>query len=236
MADTGGDFELFTGPAPKEADEMNKEQFRDEMKKTQQALAQLQKEEGKAKANDHKLAQILVQFLSQPENTDLFLLVSRAVANNIPSELILAIISLIDKKASEEVKVFLESSEEQSPSPESKALTIAKNKNFQSLSPDQKKTIDNWINRINEVSFKKPHRVLESVVIKKRSENPSQMDNIIRQISPSLVQLSAFILRNYLTAQNTSFEFSQLQEFMQAVFVNLIKNLEELIQEQKKFT
>ncbi len=236
MADAGGDFELFTGPAPKEAGEGSDEQFSEEMKKTQQALAQLQKEEGKAKANDHKLASILVQFLSQPENTDLFLLVSRAVANNIPSELILAVISLIDKKAFEEVKVFLESSEKQSPSPESKALAIAENKNFQSLSPDQKKEIDNWINKINEVSFKKPHRILESVVIKKHSENPSKIDSVIRQISPSLVQLSAFILRNYLTAQNTSFEFSQLQEFMQAVFVNLVKNLEELVQEQKKIT
>lgn len=232
MSDTGGDFELFTGPAPKEAGEGSDEKFRDEMKKTQQALAQLQKEEGRAKTNDNKLALILIKFLSQSENTDLFLLVSRAVAQNIPSELILAVISLIDKKASEEVKGFLESGEGQTS--EIKALTITENKNFQSLSPDQKKAIDNWIDNINKVSFKKPHRILESIIIKKRSENPSHLNNIVREISPALVQLSAFILRNYLIAQKVSFEFRQLQEFMQAVFIKLVKNLEELIQEQKK--
>ena len=230
MADTGGDFELFTGPAPKEAGEMSDEQFREDMKKTQAALAQLQKEEGRAKANDHNLAMILVHFLSQPENTDLFLLISRTVAQNIPSELILAVISLIDKKASKEVAGFLESSEASTPA-ESTALAIPENKNFQSLPSDQKKILDNWISTINKVAVKKPHRVAESLVTKKRSPDS---DKIIREISPTLVQLSAFILRNYLTQQKISFEFDQLREFMQTVFVNLVKYLEKLIQEQKK--
>jgi hypothetical protein len=231
MADTGGDFELFTGPAPKERDEKSDEKFRDEMKRAQQALAQLQKEEGKAKSNDHKLAQILIQFLSQPENTDLFLLISRAIAHDIPSELILAVISLIDKKASEEVKGYLESSKKPK-SAESKALTIAENKDFRSLSPDQKIAIDKWISVINEVAYKKPHRILENLIITKKSE----FNETTREISPALVQLSAFILRNYLSSQNVSFEFPQLKEFMQAVFVNLVKNLEELVKEQKKIT
>jgi mRNA-degrading endonuclease HigB of HigAB toxin-antitoxin module len=226
-----GEFELFTGPAPKEKDEMGDEQFRDEMKRTQQALAQLQKEEGKAKANDRKLAQILIQFLSQPENTDLFLLISRTVAQNIPSELILAVISLIDKKASEEIKGYLESSEK-IPSAESKALTVAENKDFHSLSPDQKKSVDNWISTINKVAFKKPHRILEALVINKRAEE--QSNQIVREISPALVQLSAFIFRNYLTSQNVTFEFSRLKEFMQTVFVKLVKDLETLVKEQKQ--
>jgi len=228
-----GEFELFTGPAPKEKSEMSDEQFRDEMKKTQQALAQLQKEEGKAKANDHKLAQILIRFLSQPENTDLFLLISRTVAQNIPSELILAVISLVDKKASEEVKGYLESTKETKPA-ESKALTVAENKDFHSLSPDQKKAIDNWISTINKVAFKKPHRILEALVINKRSKSPEQANQTVREISPSLVQLSAFILRNYLTSQNVAFEISRLKEFMQAVFVKLVKELEALVKEQKQ--
>ena len=233
MADQG-DFELFTGPAPKEEGEMSDEQFRDQMKQMQAALSQLQKEEGKAKANDFKLAQILINFLSQPENTDLFLLVSRTVAQNIPSELIMAIVSLIDKKASEEVKIYLQSVEGARPSVQGGALAVAHQREFQSLSPEQKKEIDAWIYKINEVSFRKPHRILDSIVVKRRSTDLSEVPHIIREISPVLVQLSAFILRNYLVSKKVAFDIADLQDFMQAVFVQLVKDLEKLVQEQKQ--
>ena len=106
-----GDFELFTGPAPSEKKEMSDEQFREEMRHSQQALKHLQQEEGQAKAHDNNLAVIIVQFLNQPENTDLFLLISRTVAQNIPSELIIAILALVDKKAQEEVEGLLAAGE-----------------------------------------------------------------------------------------------------------------------------
>ncbi|MBN2087909.1 hypothetical protein JW758_06210 [Candidatus Peregrinibacteria bacterium] len=231
MADTG-DFELFTGPAPKEAGEDSDEKFSEEMRKTQQALAQLYKEEGQARASDHDLALILVHFLSQPENTDLFLLISRSLAQDIPSELILAVISLIDKKASDKVIGFLETTEGQTS--ETKALTIADRKDFKSLSPELKKHIDGWIKLINQVAVKKPHRSLESLIIKKRSSNPEDNGKLVREISPSLVQLASFVLRNFLSAQKIEHEFDQLQAFIQEVFVNLVRHLEELVEEQKK--
>ncbi len=231
MAD-GGDFELFSGPAPKEAGEGSDEQFSEEMKRTQQALAQLQKEEGQAKASDHNLALILVNFLSQPENTDLFLLISRSLAQDIPSELILAVISLIDKNASDKIKSYLESAEGKIP--ETKALTVSGRKDFQSLSPEIKKKIDEWVGKINQVGVRKPHRSLESLVTKKRSENSADNGKLVREISPSLVQLSAFVLRNFLTAKDVQHEFEQLQAFMQEVFLNLVRHLEELVEEQKK--
>ena len=231
MADSG-DFELFSGPAPKEAGEGSDEQFSEKMKRTQQALAQLQKEEGQAKASDHSLALILVNFLSQPENTDLFLLISRSLAQDIPSELILAVISLIDKNASDKIKGYLESLE--GGVPETKALTVSGRSDFKSLSPEIKKQIDEWIGRINQVAVKKPHRSLESLVTTKRSDDPVGSWKMVREISPSLVQLSAFVLRNFLTAQDVQHEFEQLQAFMQEVFINLVRHLEELVEEQKK--
>jgi hypothetical protein len=224
-----GDFELFKGPAAKEKSEKSDEKFREEMRKAQQALAQFQKDEGKAKANDHKLAQMLIRFLSQPQNTDLFLLISRAIGHDIPSELILAVISLIDDQAMKEIKGYLVSSADAGVKPvENKALTVTANKDFKSLSPDQKKAVDEWILTISEVAFKKPHRILENLIITKRSE----YNQAVREISPPLVQLSAFILRNYLTSQKVSFELSQLQEFMQAVFMKMVKDLSELVERQ----
>lgn len=217
-----GDAELFTGPAPSEKKEMSDEKFNDEMKRTQQALKQLQQEEGQAKGYDNSLATIIVQFLSQPQNTDLFLLISRTVAQNIPSELIIAIISLVDKNAQKEVKGLLETSKESEKSNE-KALTIHQKADFQHLPPEQKKSIDTWVQNIFSVASKKPHRILESVVI---SESE-------RQLSQVLVQFSAFILRNYLTDHQINIEFQNLRDFMQGVFVEMVKNLETQMKEQK---
>jgi hypothetical protein len=231
MADQG-DFELFQGPAPSEKSEMSDEQFRDQMKQTQAALTQLQKEEGKAKSNDFKLAQILIHFLAQPENTDLFLLVSRAVGHNIPSELILAVVSLIDKRASDEIKGYLKAAAGESV-PNIKALAIPQNRSFQSLSPEQKSAIENWIATINTVAFKKPSRTLEGLIVVKRSDDPEQLNSTVREISPVFIQLASFILRNYLNSQKVSFELSELQGFMEVIFIKLVKDLENLLKEQK---
>ncbi|MBU0577466.1 hypothetical protein KJ742_03370 [Patescibacteria group bacterium] len=231
MTETG-DAELFTGPAAREQDEKSDEQFREEMRRIQQALQQLYQEEGKARVHDNNLVQIILQFLNQADSTDLFLLISRAVAQDIPSELIIAIISLIDQKASKEIKGLLESSERQE-TPQEASLAIKEHRNFQSLSSEQKSAVDSWIKLINDVATKKPHKCLESIVIKKRSDDPASRQ-LVREVSPVLTQLSAFILRNFLTSQKVTFELESLQEFMQAVFVNLIKNLEELVEGQKK--
>lgn len=217
-----GDIDLFTGPAPSEKKEMSDEKFQEEMKRTQQALAQLQKEEGQAKTNDNSLAAIIVQFLSKPENTDLFLLISRTVAQNIPSELIIAVLSLVDKQAEKEVAGLLKAGKAEKS--DETAMTIHAKADFKSLSPEHKKAIDHWVATISEVSAKKPHRTLESLVV----HGPQ------RELSPMLIQLSAFILRNYLANHKIDTEFQDLHDFMQGVFVEIVKNLEGLVKEQKK--
>lgn len=222
MADTGGDIDLFTGPAPSEKKEMSDEKFQEEMKRTQQALAQLQKEEGQAKGYDQNLAAIIVQFLSQPENTDLFLLISRTVAQNLPSELIIAILSLVDKKAEKEVKGYLEGGEGESA--EETTLAIHQKTEFKSLSPEHKKAIDRWIANCSKVAAKKPHRALEALII----PGPD------RELSPIPIQLAAFILRKYLSNHSLDVDFQNLKDFMQGVFVEIVKNLESLVKEQKK--
>jgi len=218
-----GDLDLFSGPAPSEKKEMSDEQFNEEMRQAQQALAQLQKEEGQAKASDDSLAGIIVQFLGQPQNTDLFLLISRVVAQNVPSELIIAILSLVDQKSYDEIKGLLAAGEKSKKTNE-KALVIHKKADFHSLSPEQKKAIDGWIANISQVAAKKPHRTLESIVI----AGPK------RELASTVVQLSAFILRKFLAYYKIEIEFQNLRDFMQGVFVEIVKHLEELVKEQKQ--
>lgn len=218
-----GDFELFSGPIPSEKKEGSDEKFQEEMKKTQKAIKQLQKEEGQAKGHDNNLAAIIVHFLGDPANTDLFLLISRVVAQNIPSEFIIAILSLIDRNAHKEIKGLLEISKEED-LPANFALAIREKDDFKSIPPAQKKAIDNWLFDLSQIAFKKPHRILETMII------PTPQ----RQLSPMPIQLSTFILRKYLIKHQINLDFEVLRDFMQGIFVELVKKLESLLEGQKK--
>ncbi len=219
-----GDFELFSAPAAKEHDEKSDEKFRDEMKRAQQAQQQLKKEEGQARAHDDKLAQIIVQFMATASGTDLFLLISRCVAQDIPSELIIAVLSLVDRKASEEIENILKAG---SPG----ALTAPNYKDVQSLNPAQKQAIDAWIKNITAAAAHKPHRALDSLLIKSVAQNSQEL---VKEISPPFVQLSAFIMRNYLAMQQTQVDVKTLREFMENVYFLMIQDLEEMVSGQKQ--
>ena len=224
MAESG-DFELFSAPAAKEHDEKSDEQFRDEMKRAQQQMHQLQKEEGKARAHDDKLAQIIVQFLATASGTDLFLLISRCVAQDIPSELIIAVLSLVDRKASEEIENILKSANQ------SAALTVPNYKDVHALNPAQKQAVDAWLKNITAAAAHKPHRALDSLLIKSVAKNSQE---IVKEISPPFVQLSAFIMRNFLTMQETQVDVKTLREFMENVYFLMIQDLEEMVAGQKQ--
>lgn len=224
------DFELFAGPQPSEKREMSDEQFREEMRKAQAALQQLWQEEGKSRAQDFNLAQIIIRFLSQPENTDLFLLISRVVSQDIPSELILAVISLTDPVAAKQVRSLLTTSER------STALTPVSVGHMESLNPETRKEIDQWILTISQAAMQKPQRSLESLLKRRRAEVPYGGEPLVHEVTPSIVQLSAFVLRNYLARQKLNFDFNILHDFMMAVFVELVKLLETTVKEQKRLS
>lgn len=222
MSETG-DFELFGAPAAKESSEAGDEQFREEMRQTQAAVKQLQKEEGKAKAQDNNLAGIIVQFLGQPQNTDLFLLISRVVAQNVPSEFILALISLIDEAAHQEVTSYLTAGKLTNPI-DATALAINPKTEFSSLPPEHKGVIDAWVKQLNESALHKPHRMLETAI----QRRPEPM------LSEPLVQLGAFILRRYMEKYRVEYDFDHLRDFFQSVLLEIIKNAEGLLEGQKQ--
>ncbi|MBI5422320.1 hypothetical protein HZA44_04270, partial [Candidatus Peregrinibacteria bacterium] len=207
MADGSNDFELFSAPAASEKDEKADEKFREEMKRGQQAMQQLQRDEGQAKGYDYSLAAIIVQFLSQPQNTDLFLLVSRVVSLNIPSELVIAVLSLVDKKAHQVTRGFLaEGKGAEAGRHAHSALALHNQTNFDGLSPEHKKTIEGWVGDIAQVAGKSPQRMVETLVVLGAEKH----------ISTTVVQLGAFILRNYLAAQQVAIGYEELRGFMES--------------------
>lgn len=225
-----GSFESFDGgPQAGEASEQSQEQFRDEQKRSQAQAKALKQEEGKAQGQDNNLAQIIVQFLNQPENTDLFLLISRCFGQNITSELILAVLSLIDARSHQETDKLLAGND---PAHHEKALAVMKEGHFNTLSPQHKQAIDKWISGIYKVASNRPQRSLDGLIVHK----PAGEDKVIREIAPSFVQLSAFIMRRFFESQNINFEYEELSAFMQNAYVKLVRHLEELIEGQKKLS
>jgi hypothetical protein len=215
MADGSNDFELFQAPAAAEADEKSDEKFREEMKRSQQAMQKSQKDEGKAKGFDLVLASIIVRFLSQPQNTDLFLLISRVVSLNLPSEFVISVLSLDDEKARQVVVGLLAEAKAGPGRDEHAALAIRHEANFQTLSPELKKEIEAWAADMAAVAGKSPERILEAILL----------PGLERQISPVLVQLSAFILRNFLAKRQVAMEYEDLRGFMEMVFLEIVKTL-----------
>lgn len=214
MADGSNDFELFKAPAAQEKDEKADEKFREEMKRAQQAMQQAQKDEGKAKGFDLVLASIIVRFLSQPQNTDLFLLISRVVSLNLPSEFVIAILSLDDDKA-RQVVVGLLAEGKKGPHESHSALAIRHEANFQTLSPELKKEIEAWAADMAAVAGRTPEHILEAILL----------PGLEKQISPVLIQLSAFILRNFLAKHQVAMEYADLRDFMERVFLEIVKTL-----------
>lgn len=218
------DFELFNAPAASEKKEVNQEAFNEEMRRTQKAMKDLQQEEGKAKDNDNNLAQIIVQFLGQEGNTDLFLLISRAVAQNITSEFIIAILSLIDQRSYDETKGLLAAGQtEKAPANDEKHQH--QKAEFESLTDEQKRAIDHWVKNMSMVAHKKPHRLHDCLVMKGQQE---------RVISPVAIQLASFILRRYFNYYQIEVDFQNIRDFIEGVFVGIINSLEELMKGQRQ--
>jgi hypothetical protein len=122
----------------------------------------------------------------------------------------------VDPKARQVVTGFLaEGKKHGSHHDPHSALAIRNEGNFQTLSPERKKEIENWVADMAEVAGRSPERILEAVLIPGHD----------KRISPVLVQLSAFILRNYLASHQITMEYANLRDFMEGMMVEIVKSL-----------
>ena len=226
MSEVGG-LDSFDSQGVSEASEQSQEQFREGLRQSQIAAKQQQKDEGKARQKDDQLAKIIVQFLAQPNHTDLFLLISRCVSQNIPSEVIIAVLSLIDRTAYVEMENILNEADP------SQLPAVIENQGLHELSKGQMQSINQWLNNIHLVASKKPFRMLESVLVLIKKEKGADP---IREISPSFIQLSAFMLRDYLAMQNSHIEHTLLSDFIQSAYLQIIAQLKDQVMDQKQLS
>ncbi len=214
MPEGGDHFESFAGaPGGQEKAGESQEQFSERYRQNQAVIQQIRRDEAKKHAQDDSLAEIIVAFLRDPGKSAFFLLISRLVARNIPSDLILAIISLIYAPASEKIEEKLLSL--------SAGNSLQKTEKSGPFSPEVKTQIDAWTNTIARICDAEARRILDTA---------TEADG-----SPTtgLVQIFAMTLREYLEQKHDSeVPFENLQSFGSAFFQKVFSQLKKTVGEK----
>lgn len=189
------------------ASEQLSEEARQRFAAAQAALQQIQREEKKAKKRDDGIAQIILQFLTDSQRTHLATLISRLVSLNCPSTFLLAILSLINEQCRAAVAEYLRENRIDPEStlpdhaviPENGALTEAANED-----------IARWIVRVEQVMRLDEDRILAALLIDDHN------------IDGTILQLTSFVLQDFLVLQKRNVSFEQLQTLsagiLQALF------------------
>jgi len=210
MPEGGNNIESFSGaPQGSEKTQESQEKFSERYRQNQAAIKKGKKDEKKKHDQDESLAAIIVQFLHQTGHTALFLLISRLVARNIPSDLILAIISLIYHPAAKVIqdKMLALPAVKENPT-EEKGL----------FSPEVKRQIDSWTNSIAAIARAEARRILQTAY------EPDSAPNA------GLIQLFALVLREFLEKEKAeSIEITPLHHFGEAFFSKVFRDLEDIV-------
>jgi hypothetical protein len=198
MMDEIGGLDSFTpsegeGGASEAISEAAKQRFAG----AQQALQQIRKEEKKARKRDDNVAHVILQFLTDEQRTHLATLIARLVAINCPSHFILAILSLINQPCAEAVMEYLRElnpdAAEAAASMDTSVIPSTQ------LDATANKAMADWIGRIDGVLMIDAPNVLRAIVIEENN------------IDGTVLQLTTFVLQEFLEGQGKSPPFEKLQ-------------------------
>lgn len=180
--------------------------------------AQIRRDQAKAQKRDDSVAQAIIGFLTDTQRQHLATLIARLVARNCPSPFLLAILSLINKQCLEQYLQFAR--ENQLPdAKESRELSLP------NLPGEQTAELADWVVRIEQVLAFDAQRIIASLL-----EDADNFD-------PTLLQLTTFVLEEFLHEHAKTAEFEKLQPLaamiLQTVFTPYLtrEQLEETAEE-----
>jgi len=208
------------------------EKFKERVQAAAAQIAALKIGEQKQRKKEEKLIQILLKFVKTGTKKDIMLLIARLLEQNVPPLFILSIVSL----GNEELKKELEE-EEKSPQPQSKHLSgeitkeLQKEENTLSLFGEDESLplkvrieIDAWMKYVFEQAFEDPFRLMKTALDSEKS-----------LILP-LIQLPAFVLRDFLEKYGQQADYEKLKEFTEFFLNGVITKVEDKIKEQKEIS
>lgn len=157
-----------------------------------QGAAQVRAQSQKAQKRDRSVADAIIAFLTDAQRQHLATLIARIVARDCPSPFLLAILSLINAQCLEQFLAFAR--EQGLPDvPETRTLTLP------TLPDDQTHALADWVVRIEQALGYDPQRIIQSLL-----EDADNFD-------PTLLQLTTFVLEEFLRTHAKSADFDKLQ-------------------------
>ncbi len=185
---------------------MAREQAAQRFAAGQQAAAAQQKDEKKAKKRDDGVAQMIVQFLSDLQRTHLATLIARLIARDCPSTFVLAILSLINDGCKNAVEDYLR---EKQIDPASTAVDRALIPTDGALTDIANEQLGAWIIRMDLTLQTDQDNVLKALIVDDQN------------IDGTVLQLTSFVLQEFLKTHGKDVPFEQLQQLAAGVLQTL---------------
>lgn len=217
------------------------EAFKEKMAAAAAQIAAIRKEESKQKKKEDELLKILLQFVKTSHKSQLVLLISRVLEQNIPAGFILAIILLGNEEIQQAVGTFLllpgqvEAFENSS----DKAL-IFFNAKDETLPLKIKIELDNWIKNIIVQAEENPQKLVrtgydrEMIEIEDENAFGEPKFEEKKEVKKVLIQLFTFAMRDFLENRGVDDGYEKLYDFGEFVLTGILKKTEENL-EQRRF-
>lgn len=188
--------------------EAAREQFQENLRKGQAAVRQIRKDEAKHKAFDNTLAHFVSQLLQTGGYDQVVLLIAELVNANVPSDFLLAILSLQWEELAKHAE--LNGTELLVLSFSSEMIPSSLFERFQ-----------NWKERVSFDAQQYAEQVLETII---------QVETW--QIHPSLITLAGILMQNVLRDHGTMAELQDTKQVCQIFFEQLTEKLQEYINQK----
>lgn len=220
------DFETFGGvEQPGQIDQGSFEKFKERVKAASAQIKALKKGEQKVREKENKLIKILLKFVKNHQKKDIMLLIARLLEQNIPPVFVLSLVLLGNEDVLKEAEEqhLLKAGEGGSSEKEvanNKALAFIDDK--QALPLELKIKIDEWMKNILTQGLEDPKRIIKTAY------------DDDGNIKLPLIQLSAFILRDFLEENKQEPEYEKLKEFSDFFIGGILKKIKEKAESMKE--
>ena len=218
------------------------EQLREKMKRASAQIAAIKKEEKKRKKKEDELLKILLKFIQSSHKTDLVLLISRVLEQNIPANFVLAVVLLGNEEIQAELGNFLLSENTKAlllnariGEDESMNEEIDANKNALVFFDAEDKTmplrvkieVDNWIKNILAQANEAPHKLLRTVYQVHKVKNEDGEKEEVKELSNALVLLTTHVLRSYLEQKSLEEPHEKIKNFCHFIIKGIVTKAKE---------
>lgn len=215
-------FEFFgAGSGSEEIDPAAFEKFKERIKAAAAQIKELKKGEQKKRVKEDKLVKILLHFVKNHQKQDIMMLIARLLEQNVPAVFILSVVLLGNEEVQKESGFLLNSAQGSEIGAENDSV-LAKIDESGVLPLKLKIEIDAWMKNILMQALENPHNVIKTC-----------FDEDGMLILP-LIQLSAFIIRDYMEENKQNANYESLKQFSMFFLNGIMKKVTEKIENQKE--